>query len=116
MTEQNGDQEPLTWREQVEWAKSERERLKALQKRTAEHAEGAGLIARLGKRLGADVGTVIAKPMPPLLEPLNDAESNARERMLRVQAELLKEQHQMTEVQYEERIKFLEQQKRELLK
>jgi len=53
--------------------------------------------------------------MPPLLEPLNDAESNARERMLRVQAELVREQHRMSEADYKERRKRLERQKQELL-
>lgn len=115
MTDEHGDQEPLTWREQMEWARAERERLRVSQKRTAQHAEGAGLIARLGKRLGADVGNVIAKPMPPLLEPLNDAESNARERMLRAQAALLKEERQMTDEDYEARCRMLEEQKRKLM-
>lgn len=109
------DQEPLTWQEKMEWARSEQNRLRASRKRAAQDAKALPGIAHLERRLGASVGAGIVKPMPSLLEPLNDAESNARERMLRAQAELLKETYRMTEEDYEARREVLERQKQELL-
>ena len=105
------DQEEPTWRERREMERAARLQRQALSTRNAQRAKDSGLLSRLEKL----VHVPVVREMPRT-EPLNDTETNARARMLQVQAETLRAQAQMTDEQFEERKKFLEQQKRELLK
>jgi len=111
MTDEHGDQEPLTWRERRQMERAERLQRQALSTRNAQHAKDSGLLSRLEKL----VRVPVVREMPRT-EPLNDAETNARARMLQVQAETLRAQAQMTDEEYEQRKQMLEQQRRELLK
>jgi len=90
--------------------RAERLQRQALSTRNAQRAKDSGLLSRLEKL----VRVPVVREMPRT-EPLNDAETNARARMLQVQAETLRAQAQMTDEEYAQRCKLLEEQKRKLL-
>ena len=104
--EQDWEDQP-SWREKREMARALREQKTARLTRNAENAKALDGISRLEKRLRVNVADVIGKPPPKLPEPLDDQESNARERMLGVQAETLRD---MSDEQYEARKKQLAEQ------
>jgi hypothetical protein len=117
MTDEHGDQwesEP-TWQEKREMARALREHKKARLTRSVEDVKARAGISQLAKRLRVNVADVIGKPPPKLPEVLDDQESNARERMLKVQAETVRAQYAMTDEQFEARKKELEKQKAQLL-
>lgn len=117
MTDELGDleeMEPLTWKEKMELARARSNARQALLKRNALHAEALAGISQAEKRLGVSVGKEIAQPMPKTPVPGNEAESNARENLLRRQREMLLSR-QMTDVEFEDRKEKLRQQREQLL-
>lgn len=88
-------------------AQADRQRLKALQKRTVESVKAQGGIAHLGKRLNANVEGAI-KPMPRVQE-LSDAETNHRYLELQCQRYKLMAR-EMTDEEFEARKETLRQQ------
>lgn len=114
MTDEHGDLEELTPDQAIAQARDERRQARVLQMRNAAHVRAVALLRSMEKRLGVNVGNVIALPLPKLPEPLDDAESNARANLLQRQKELLLS-HEMTDEEFEARRKMLEEQKRTLL-
>src|SRR5215471_7659242 len=93
MTEEPGEyyEEPPTWREIRQQKMAERAQRQALQTRIVQNAAAKAGIAHLAKRFDVNVKQL---KQWPRTEPLNDAESNEREQMLRAQAEKLRGMHE----------------------
>lgn len=115
MSEKTGGENLLELTEnkrQRAWA--DRNRLRALQKRTVQNVKAQGGIAHLAKRLNVNVEGVI-KPMPPVLRELSDAETNHHYLELQCQKYKLL-QRRMTDEEYAENAEKLRQQAADLMK